>query len=669
MSSGIHAATRKRIPLHKLTVDQERELLMDMSFGMRIWWDEQRKFQRVPGMVAAIAYGDEPLIHLASGATHLLNPIPVTSDTVFRLNSISKLHTAMIAMVLAADGQFDLNCKLGEVIPDAPPAVHGATMRQLLSHTADLHREGGADPWENFSRISLRELYEHTASVASPGEMETIGRYSNAGAMWVGQALQRITGKTYDELAYSYLIHPLGLLSQPDLNRSQAYGQLAQGHQPLVGNSPLAPTSHVSAGVAAPAYGWHGSVTDLLKIGMALPAMATEEVRNAFFEPVIKAADDDSLQKGECMGIGSGVMHYRFGDDDNQGRYLGHGGGGYGGSSLVISMPTPTPGWSKPFTVAIVGNSSFDIQSMASGLFAFIDRTREAGRFVPPSGVRGRGVQTDGLGNVLTVSGGDHAQLLIPVGDEIVVINPWEKAPIDCTRVIADEGNPQRITVIDGSAFGFRNDTGYIDPNTGDVVLTGNAFRSQKTRAAMINRNVDWPKGLARTREQQPQSRYEAGFPIPAGSLPDSDRFFTHCPDPLELNNFAGKPFTLREAPEVLELWRNANTPAEFMQLRKGMHELRRELMEQSAFVDYASRLYRNEEFGERTAETGIPSALLEAAAQYVVLRRILKPRSEFKDIIDRAVDDVQKLSSPVIHASRIAEAAERAGCQLTREL
>jgi CubicO group peptidase (beta-lactamase class C family) len=73
------------------------------------------------------------------GVTSVENPLPVTSNTLFQVGSISKTFTATALMMLMEAGKVDLDTPIRTYLPDfrlsdEDVAAH-ATIKHLLTHT------------------------------------------------------------------------------------------------------------------------------------------------------------------------------------------------------------------------------------------------------------------------------------------------------------------------------------------------------------------------------------------------------------------------------------------------------------------------------------------------------------------------------------------------------
>ena len=124
----------------------------------------------------------------------------VTTDTPFRLASITKTYVAALALLLVDDGVLQL---------DAPVHLDGvpraATLRQLLSHTSGLPHdyELPERPWTEARLADLRP-----EAVCEPG---TCVEYSDLGFIAAGLLIERETGQSLEDLLRRRVFEPLGL--------------------------------------------------------------------------------------------------------------------------------------------------------------------------------------------------------------------------------------------------------------------------------------------------------------------------------------------------------------------------------------------------------------------------------------------------------------------------
>jgi CubicO group peptidase (beta-lactamase class C family) len=166
---------------------------------------------------AAYAVVEEGEITVAEGLglADLATGEPVTAQTVFRIGSVSKNVTSLLAVSLASEGIIDLDAPVRTLVPDLPFAPHPdgpVKLVHLLEHTAGL-------PGSTYAE------YAHDGAPLSPqGYADLVGddldlrwapgryySYANAGHTLAALALEQASGSSFDELVRGRIFKPLGM--------------------------------------------------------------------------------------------------------------------------------------------------------------------------------------------------------------------------------------------------------------------------------------------------------------------------------------------------------------------------------------------------------------------------------------------------------------------------
>jgi CubicO group peptidase (beta-lactamase class C family) len=71
----------------------------------------------VPGAVLAV-WTDGALSEVATGVCNIETKVPVTTDTLFQIGSITKLYTAALCLQLVEEGKLELDQPIRAVLPD-----------------------------------------------------------------------------------------------------------------------------------------------------------------------------------------------------------------------------------------------------------------------------------------------------------------------------------------------------------------------------------------------------------------------------------------------------------------------------------------------------------------------------------------------------------------------
>lgn len=115
--------------------------------------EKERKRFGVPGTSVSVVYEGEVILSDGFGLRNIEEDLPVTSETVFPIASITKSFTAALAGMLVDDGLLEWDKPVREYLPwfklYDPIATELVTMRDLLSHRTGLPRHdsmGGRGP-------------------------------------------------------------------------------------------------------------------------------------------------------------------------------------------------------------------------------------------------------------------------------------------------------------------------------------------------------------------------------------------------------------------------------------------------------------------------------------------------------------------------------------------
>ncbi len=145
----------------------------------------------------------------------------VDRDTIFHWASCTKTFTGIAAMQLRDRGKLRLEQPIVELVPELA-AVHdpfgpitAITVQHLLSHSAGFRGPtwpwGGGKPWhphEPTEWSQLVAMMPYTEVEFAPGSKFS---YSNPGIVFVGRAIERLSGDDYEVYMDKNVLRPLGM--------------------------------------------------------------------------------------------------------------------------------------------------------------------------------------------------------------------------------------------------------------------------------------------------------------------------------------------------------------------------------------------------------------------------------------------------------------------------
>ncbi len=132
--------------------------------------------------------------------------IPMRTDTIFDLASVSKLFTSIVVMQLVEKGKVGLDTPIAAYVPEfAENGKQAITVRQALTHTTGL--PAWLPLWSAQPDPASRMHMALTATPTSPAGTKYL--YSDLNLITLGEMAHRVTGKALDKLVADGITKPL----------------------------------------------------------------------------------------------------------------------------------------------------------------------------------------------------------------------------------------------------------------------------------------------------------------------------------------------------------------------------------------------------------------------------------------------------------------------------
>ncbi len=204
--------------------------MFDESMLRELFHDAVRR-SGIIGAQLSLINGDEQL-DLAAGIADAERGVPMRTDTVMQIGSITKVFNATIVASLVEEGSLDLDTPVREYLPGFtvadPSATQMLTLRHLLSMCSGLgngryvYFGTGEDALGNYVS-QLDTLTQHFP----PGRF--FG-YSNAGSCIAGHVAATVAGKPWETLLRERIIDPAGLGSAVIFDEDLPGKHVSSGH-------------------------------------------------------------------------------------------------------------------------------------------------------------------------------------------------------------------------------------------------------------------------------------------------------------------------------------------------------------------------------------------------------------------------------------------------------
>jgi D-alanyl-D-alanine carboxypeptidase len=188
-----------------------------------------------------VASDGKPVFRKAYGMANSEWDIPNTTDTKFRIGSITKQFTAMAILQLVEAGKVKLDDPVKTYYKDAPTAWETITVHHLLTHTSGIRSYTNLP---NFFRDKAREplnpleivkLTQNAPLDFQPGEKMS---YNNTGYVLLGYIIEKVSGETYAAYVRSHIFAPLGMNNSGYDVQKEIIRKRASGYSPDGTNAP-----------------------------------------------------------------------------------------------------------------------------------------------------------------------------------------------------------------------------------------------------------------------------------------------------------------------------------------------------------------------------------------------------------------------------------------------
>lgn len=215
------------------------------------------------GVVALIAQDGEIQMNQAFGYQNVEDQVPMSTDSIFRIFSMTKPVTGTALMMLYDEGKFQLDDPVEKHIPAlagmtvfvsedsdgnfvTEPAGHPMTIRELVSHTGGLLYTpplSGGPVAAAYSAAGINDLPNYTLAESIPA-LGDIPLAYQPGTQWVysisvdvqGYLVEVLSGQTFDQFLQQRIFDPLGMIDTSFFVAPEKADRLARQYFPANGS-------------------------------------------------------------------------------------------------------------------------------------------------------------------------------------------------------------------------------------------------------------------------------------------------------------------------------------------------------------------------------------------------------------------------------------------------
>jgi CubicO group peptidase (beta-lactamase class C family) len=185
-----------------------------------------------PGAVFMVAKAGKPIYKKAFGQANLELNIPMNTDNVFEIGSMTKQFTAVSILMLMEQEKLQLDDEITKFIPDYPTQGKRITVHHLLTHTSGIKsftsmKSLRAIERQDLAPTELLDFFKNEPMDFDPGEEY---KYNNSGYVILGYIIEVLSGETYADFVEKNIFQKLEMNSTQYASYSEVIQNRAYGY-------------------------------------------------------------------------------------------------------------------------------------------------------------------------------------------------------------------------------------------------------------------------------------------------------------------------------------------------------------------------------------------------------------------------------------------------------
>ncbi len=303
-----------------------QSLVKDEKFNDYI--NKTLKENSLPSLSIAVSRKNKTIFTSAYGYADLEHKVKATTESVYRIGSVSKTITSALIMILNEKGKLDIEAPIQNYCTLFPNKRGVVNSKLLMSHQAGIRNYASVEEFYSSKRYKSSSdaisIFKEDPLIANPG---TKYSYSSYGYSILGCAIEHVLDNSF-EIALEDYIFKIANMKNTEmdysetiiLNRVNGYEKLGDGTHK---NSPYVDLSN-----KFPGGGILSTPTDLVKFGNAL--LNNKLVNKKSLQEMWKP---QNTINGKSTNYAFG---WRISDDQ---REIYHGGSSAGGTAYIYIKP------------------------------------------------------------------------------------------------------------------------------------------------------------------------------------------------------------------------------------------------------------------------------------------------------------------------------------------
>lgn len=186
-----------------------------------------------PGASFLISKDGNIIYEKAFGLANLELNVPMETENVFEIGSMTKQFTAISILMLMEKGKLNLDDDITKFIPDYPTNGNEITIHHLLTHISGIKSYTSLKGLNEISKQDLApsalvDFFKNEPMDFAPGEEF---KYNNSGYVLLGYIIEIITGESYADFIEVQIFKKLNMTASKYASNRDVIQNRASGYQ------------------------------------------------------------------------------------------------------------------------------------------------------------------------------------------------------------------------------------------------------------------------------------------------------------------------------------------------------------------------------------------------------------------------------------------------------
>jgi len=193
----------------------------------------QKKYPpNAPGATFLISKNGNIIYKKAFGLSNLELNLPMHTENVFEIGSMTKQFTAVSILMLVEQHKVSLDDEITKYIPDYPTQGKKITVHHLLNHTSGIKSYTTLKKLYDIDKndltpIELIDFFKNEPMDFNPGEQY---KYNNSGYVILGYIIEKVSRLSYSEFVIKNIFEKLNMNNSTYGNHRKVIKNRASGH-------------------------------------------------------------------------------------------------------------------------------------------------------------------------------------------------------------------------------------------------------------------------------------------------------------------------------------------------------------------------------------------------------------------------------------------------------